>query len=94
MRGLNDEAFRYVLDQFGDRDYEFWSRLVGGDPILLPHPADSRYSIEISPIWNAEPDGTVRVLVYTTSHSLFEFVQRGRSFLVYPDGTVDTGESG
>ncbi len=86
---LLDEAYEYVLAEYGQKGYEFWRRLIGKDSIIIPHPRDSAKEIEITPRWETKPNGVILVLVSTLHTTRFGITLPTTFFLVRSDDSVE-----
>jgi len=87
---LLDEAFAHVLSTHGTRKYTYWRDLIGKDPLVFPHPGDSKVEIEVSAIWDSHPEGVIRVLVSILHSTRFGISLPTKSFLIHSDDRVDT----
>ena len=85
---LIKEALEHVLREYDGRGYEHWREVVG-ETIVIPHPSDKRVEIEISPIWDRDRDGPVRVLVSVLHTTRLGIALPGTDFLVYGDDRID-----
>jgi hypothetical protein len=81
---LLDEAFDHMVREYGKREYAYWRDLIDKDPLVIPHPAGGGIEIEISPIWDMEPGGIIRVLVSILHSTRFGISLPTRSFLISP----------
>jgi hypothetical protein len=86
------EAFDYVLREYGSKGYLFWKDLIGKDAIVLTHPSGPNLQIEVSAMWDrVKPGGAIRVMVSTfeLQPQRFRVKVPTKSLLVFEDGRVD-----
>jgi hypothetical protein len=79
------------MKEYGSKGYDFWTALIVGAAILLPHPNDPLVEIELSSFWDrVKPGGAIRVMISIFRLGPPEF--RGRvptaSFLVTEDERI------
>ena len=90
MNALNDQAYEYVLKEFGNKGYDFWKQRIASEPIIVPHPNDPSKEVEISARWDSAKEGPVRVLVSTLHTTRLGIVLPTKSFLVYEDNRIQS----
>ena len=90
-----EQAFRYILTQYGAKGYGYWVELVGKDAIVHPHPSNPDVEIEVDATWDrVKAGGPIRVFVsiYDKLPRRFKVAVPTASFIVFDDGSIRSFE--
>ncbi len=82
------DPLEHVKRKYVQKPYSFWINRIGQDPIVEQGLENGTSEIDVSAVWEREPDGPILVLISQSSHKLWRINMPTVSFVVHPPGTA------
>ena len=87
------DALEHVKRRYIGKSYSFWVKRIGQDPIIEQGPCGTNLEIDVSAVWEQEPEGSILVLISESSHKFWKMNMPTISFVVHPPSSSDTNKT-